>query len=124
MAEEKRVAESATGTLAAKRSRLAEVTHACNESYTGSPEWQAVLRITGSHGFTKSTLLTNFLRYVCEKKLQGREVEITEQQIGTHAFGRPAAYNPGDDNIATMHAFFVSVWTISTPKKDVKNRYA
>lgn len=104
MAEEKRVAESATGTLAAKRSRLAEVTHACNESYTGSPEWQAVLRITGSHGFTKSTLLTNFLRYVCEKKLQGREVEITEQQIGTHAFRRPAAYNPGDDNIVRNYA--------------------
>ncbi|HEY9137922.1 MAG TPA: hypothetical protein VIM67_06585 [Terriglobus sp.] len=69
-----------------------------------SAEWQAVLRITGSHGFAKSTLLANFLRYVCEKKLQGREGEITEQQIGTHAFGRPAAYNPGDDNIVRNYA--------------------
>lgn len=104
MAEEKRVVESATSTLAAKRSRLAEAGSLRNESYAHSAEWQAVLRIAGSHGFAKSTLLANFLRYVCEKKLQGRDAEITEQQIGTHAFGRPAAYNPGDDNIVRNYA--------------------
>jgi len=104
MAEEKRIIESATGTLAAKRSRLVETGSLRAEPYADSAEWQAVLRITGSHGFAKSTLLANFLRYVCEKKLQGREGEITEQQIGTHAFGRPAAYNPGDDNIVRNYA--------------------
>jgi hypothetical protein len=104
MAEEKRVAESATGILPTKRPRLAETNHFRGESYTDSPEWQAVLRITNSHGFVKSALLANFLRYVCEKKLQGRIAEITEQQIGTQAFGRPAAYNPGDDNIVRNYA--------------------
>lgn len=104
MPEEKRVAESATGTLPTKRSRLAEANLLRNEPYGDSPEWQAVLRITRSHGFVKSALLANFLRYVCEKKLQGRIAEITEQQIGTHAFGRPAAYNPGDDNIVRNYA--------------------
>lgn len=104
MAEEKRVVESATSILPTKRARLAEANHLRNESYADSPEWQAVLRITNSHGFAKSALLSNFLRYVCEKKLQGRIGEITEQQIGTHAFGRPAAYNPGDDNIVRNYA--------------------
>lgn len=104
MAEEKRVAEPDNGILATKRSRVAEVAQLRDEAYTGSLEWQAVLRITSSHGFAKSALLSNFLRYVCEKKLQGRVGEITEQQIGTQAFGRPAAYNPGDDNIVRNYA--------------------
>lgn len=104
MAEEKRVAEPDNGILTTKRSRVAEATQLRDESYAGSLEWQAVLRITNSHGFAKSALLSNFLRYVCEKKLQGRVSEITEQQIGTQAFGRPAAYNPGDDNIVRNYA--------------------
>lgn len=104
MAEEKRVVESAATSSPTKRSRLAEANHLRSESHIDSPEWQAVLRITHSHGFAKSALLSNFLRYVCEKKLQGRIAEITEQQIGTHAFGRPATYNPGDDNIVRNYA--------------------
>lgn len=102
MASEKRIAESVT--TAVKSSRLTEAGGLNNEPYSHSEEWRTVLRITGSKGFAKSTLLSNFLQYVCERKLQGCEAEITEQQIGTHAFGRPAAYNPGDDNIVRNYA--------------------
>ena len=75
-----------------------------DSAFMQSPEWQLVLRIVRSPGFAKSTLLANFLRYVCERKLQGREYEITEHQIGIHAFGRSVAYNPGDDNIVRNYA--------------------
>jgi hypothetical protein len=100
MDDNKRAAEPAP----TKRTRVAASVHLRTESHADSVEWQAVLRIINSHGFTKSTLLTNFLRYVCERKLQGRDSEITEQQIGTHALGRPATYNPGDDNIVRNYA--------------------
>lgn len=38
------------------------------------------------------------------EEASGRVSEITEQQIGTQAFGRHAAYNPGDDNIVRNYA--------------------
>lgn len=69
-----------------------------------SPEWQLVQRIVASSAFTRSRLLTNFLLYVCDRKLQGREDEITEHQIGVHAVGRPANYHPGEDNIVRNYA--------------------
>src|ERR1700761_531458 len=69
-----------------------------------SPEWQLVQRIVASPAFTRSKLLTNFLLYVCDRKLQGREDEITEHQIGVHAVGRPANYHPGEDNIVRNYA--------------------
>lgn len=69
-----------------------------------SAEWQLVRRIVASPAFTRSTLLTNFLLYVCDRKLQGHENEITEFQIGVHALGRPANYHPGEDNIVRNYA--------------------
>lgn len=69
-----------------------------------SPEWQLVLRIVASPAFARSTLLTNFLLYVCDRKLQGNEDEITECQIGIHALGRPENYHPGEDNIVRNYA--------------------
>lgn len=69
-----------------------------------SPEWQLVQRIVASPAFTRSTLLTNFLLYVCDRKLRGNEDEITECQIGIHALGRPENYHPGEDNIVRNYA--------------------
>lgn len=71
---------------------------------SASPEWQLVQRIAASPAFTRSTLLTNFLLYVCDRKLKGHEDEITEFQIGVHALGRPANYHPGEDNIVRNYA--------------------
>ena len=69
-----------------------------------SDEWALAQRVAASPGFRKSVLLTNFLLYVCDRKLRGRDEEITEQQIGVQALGRKAAYNPGDDNIVRNYA--------------------
>ncbi len=75
-----------------------------SEPTSDSPEWQLVQRIVASPAFTRSTLLTNFLLYVCNRKLLGREDEVTEHQIGVHALGRPANYHPGEDNIVRNYA--------------------
>lgn len=88
--------------VAEKTSRSASATPA--DSASGSPEWQLVQRIIASPAFVRSTLLTNFLLYVCDRKLRGKEDEITEHQIGVHALRRPENYHPGEDNIVRNYA--------------------
>lgn len=81
-----------------------EVTPHESRERSRSEDWKLAQRVVASAGFRKSVLLTNFLLYVCDRKLRGREDEITEYQIGTQALGRSAAYNPGDDNIVRNYA--------------------
>lgn len=63
------------------------------------PRWQAAQRIVQSKSFARASRLSSFLLYICERAIEGHTGEITEQQIGVRVFGRPAHYNPGDDNI-------------------------
>jgi len=68
------------------------------------PRWVLVQRVLASQNFSKSGRLSSFLAYVCRCALEDRNEEVTEQQIGIHVFGRPADYNPGDDNIVRTTA--------------------
>jgi hypothetical protein len=68
------------------------------------PRWLSVQRLIHTESFAKASRLSSFLLYIVERFLQGRTEEITEQQIGVHVFGRPANYNPGDDNIVRQTA--------------------
>jgi len=49
-------------------------------------------------------LLINFLLYICERELRGKGHKLNEREIGVKALGRPANYNPGDDNIVRNYA--------------------
>jgi hypothetical protein len=69
-----------------------------------SEESELVQRIIATPAFARSPLLTRFLVYVCERKAEGRDEEITEHQIGVHALGRPESYSPGEDNIVRNYA--------------------
>jgi len=73
-------------------------------SLSADPRWQLAQRVVASRRFAKSTFLTNFLLYVCDRELRGRAHEITELQIGVQALGRPENYNPGEDNIVRNYA--------------------
>lgn len=66
--------------------------------------WQLTQRIISTRGFAKSSFLTGFLLYICERHLLHRDDEITEQQIGVQVFGRPAGYNANEDNIVRNYA--------------------
>lgn len=68
------------------------------------PEWQLAERVAASRAFARSELLRGFLLYVCEQCLSGHRQEISEQQIGTRVFNRPAGYNPAEDNIVRNYA--------------------
>ena len=73
-------------------------------SVAADPRWSLAQRIACSQTFCKSARLSNFLLYVCECAVSGREDEINEQQIGIHVFGRTAGYNSNEDSIVRSQA--------------------
>ena len=68
------------------------------------PRWQLAQRIVESPQFNRSPRLSQFLLYIVAKRLEGRESEVTEHQIGVHVFGRPYGYRTVDDNIVRSYA--------------------
>jgi hypothetical protein len=68
------------------------------------PRWHLAQRIVDSPQFCKSPRLSQFLLYIVAKTLEGRQSEVTEQQIGVHVFGRPHGYRTVDDNIVRSYA--------------------
>jgi hypothetical protein len=75
-----------------------------SEEFAHSAETELLQRIVAAPAFRRSTLLTNFLVYICDRKINGRDEEITEYQIGVQALGRPSSYSPGEDNIVRNYA--------------------
>ncbi|HVJ09647.1 MAG TPA: hypothetical protein VM554_14820 [Acidisarcina sp.] len=68
------------------------------------PRWAAAERIIASRNFAKSGRLSAFLIYIVRSTIENRTEEITEQQIGTHVFGRAPGYNAAEDNIVRTTA--------------------
>src|SRR3984957_15641123 len=68
------------------------------------PRWHLAKRIVDSPQFCKSPRLSQFLLYIVEKTLEGRQSEVTEHQIGVHVFGRPHGYRTVDDNIVRNYS--------------------
>ena len=66
--------------------------------------WAAVERILTSQVFEKSARLRDFLKYICERTLDGHPEEVHEQLIGHRVFNRPVDYNPADENIVRVSA--------------------
>jgi hypothetical protein len=71
------------------------------------PRWQLTLRVLHSSLFEKAPRLRSFLQFICEKELTGHRPEINEHAIGVQVFGRPDAYNPGEDSIVRSQARFL-----------------
>lgn len=61
-------------------------------------------RILSSKVFRKTTVLSNFLRYVVIETLEGRVNEIKEYSIAVKALGKPADFNPQIDAVIRIHA--------------------
>lgn len=69
---------------------------------------EAVLReldnILASHYFLHAGRCKQFLRYVVEHKLEGRQEKLKERTIGTEVFQRPPGYATGDDPVVRVQA--------------------
>jgi hypothetical protein len=61
-------------------------------------------RVLSSHEFRSSKRRQEFLRYVVEHTLSGRGEMLKERTIGIDVFGRPAAYDPGEDATVRVKA--------------------
>ena len=68
------------------------------------PREELVHRVAGSITLAKSPRLRAFFLHVCRCALEDKPEEATEQQIGMYVYGRPAGYNPNDDNIVRSQA--------------------
>jgi hypothetical protein len=60
--------------------------------------------ILSSHGFVQSKRLTDFLRFVVERHLDGRDDELKETLLAVEVFGRKADYDPKQDSIVRTEA--------------------
>ncbi|HTE23281.1 tetratricopeptide repeat protein [Flavitalea sp.] len=73
-----------------------------------SPDVSAVKaeleRVLTSKIFQKSTVLSNFLRYVVTETLEDKTLEIKEYSIAVKALGKPANFNPQLDSLIRIHA--------------------
>ena len=61
-------------------------------------------KILESAGFARNDRLTQFLRFLVERHLEGRDHELKESVIGTEVFGRKPGYSPKQDPIVRTEA--------------------
>jgi hypothetical protein len=63
-----------------------------------------VQRVLWSREVARSERTRDFLTYVCDRALEDQDAQVHEQEIGHIVFGRPADYDPHDDNIVRVTA--------------------
>lgn len=64
----------------------------------------ALARILATPAFVRSPRLADFLRYVVQQRLAGRQDGPKEIEIGAQVFGRPAGYDPRVDPVVRVQA--------------------
>jgi hypothetical protein len=62
-------------------------------------------RILNSAAFLGAPTLSGFLKFITERTLQSRTVEISEYAIATQVFGRGAEFDPASDTIVRTQAY-------------------
>lgn len=65
---------------------------------------EGLSRILSSDLFTRSFVLSNFLKFIVEETLEGRRDGLKEYTIGVSALGKPDDFNPQSDAIVRIHA--------------------
>ena len=65
---------------------------------------QLLGRVLASGSFSKNERLSQFLRFVVERHLEGRESELKESVIGVEVFGRKPGFDPKIDGIVRTEA--------------------
>src|SRR6476619_2392557 len=61
-------------------------------------------RILSSRGFVGNDRLSAFLRFVVEKQLLGKAVELKESLVGIEVFGRMPGFDPRQDSVVRTEA--------------------
>lgn len=66
--------------------------------------WALTQRIAQSEGFRRAPRLRSFLLYVAEHQLTRPDEDLSEYQIATSVFERPASFNPAEESIVRASA--------------------
>src|SRR5437762_3978892 len=74
------------------------------EEAEGQAARRELERILASPVFVRNERLSRFLRFVVERHLEGRDVELKESLIAIEVFGRVPGYNPKQDPIVRTEA--------------------
>jgi TolB-like protein/Flp pilus assembly protein TadD len=75
-----------------------------HEEFDSEVMRRALQRVLESPGFARNERLSQFLRFVVEKSLEGRGNELKESVIAVEVFGRRADYDPKLDSIVRTEA--------------------
>lgn len=65
---------------------------------------EAVEQVVASRTLSRAPRLCSLLQHICYRSIEGRDDELTEQQIGVQVFHRAPGYSSGDDNIVRSAA--------------------
>jgi len=65
---------------------------------------EQLARILQSHAFASAPVLSQMLRYVVDRTLEGRTDELKEYALGVDVFGRGASFDPRVDTIVRVQA--------------------
>ncbi len=65
---------------------------------------RALARVVASAGFVRNERLSQFLRFLVERHLEGREAELKESVLAVEVFGRKAGYDPKQDAVVRTEA--------------------
>jgi len=68
------------------------------------PRWHLAQRVASGQHFSRAPLLSQFLLFIVEETLEGRQTKITEHEIGVRVFGRAPGYRTVEDNIVRNYA--------------------
>jgi hypothetical protein len=66
--------------------------------------WRLIERVAATPSLKRAARLREFLLYVGNQSLKLGRTDIHEQEIGETVFGRPRAYDTGQDNIVRVSA--------------------
>jgi tetratricopeptide (TPR) repeat protein len=73
------------------------------ESASGAARRQ-LERVLASRCFSRNDRLSRFLRFIVDRRLEGRDSEIKESVLAVEVFGRAADYDPKQDSIVRTEA--------------------
>ncbi len=99
-----RTRSTSEGALAPLRTSVKSLSLRKDTKTSDDPRWMLVQRIVASQNLRRSSLLCNFLLFVCDRFLDGKSAEITEQQIAIQVFGRAKGFKGDGDNIVRSYA--------------------
>ena len=61
-------------------------------------------RVLASQCFSRNERLSRFLRFIVDRRLEGKDCEIKETVLAVEVFGRAANYDPKQDSIVRTEA--------------------